>query len=220
MGEVKLSAELMLECSTVSLLIIEEREDNGIVIGAPHHAPKGIEYLKCKNEKGNYRVADENAGFLGRYIAEKLNSHSIIACNYYFDVNKNLRTDYSIQIAKWKPKYLIEIHGHGDDRYGVLISSGSKDDEHAISLASLLNEKKKNIKDLKDIEIVGKFIDIPEKYQAKKSVTITDDRWKSFHIEIPKSLRKTDDLTPGKPPIQGYHFCNCLVESIGIINVQ
>ncbi len=151
-----MSGELMLECSTVSLLIIEEREDNGIVIGVPHHAPKGIEYLKCKNEKGNYRVADENAGFLGRYVAEKINSHSIIANNYYFDVNKNLRTDYSIQIAKWKPKYLIEIHGHGNDCYGVLISSGSKNDEHTIALADLLNEKKKSINSLQDLEIIGK----------------------------------------------------------------
>ena len=203
-----MSAELMLGCSTVSLLIIEEREDNRIIIGVPHHAPKGIKKLKCN------RVSDENAGFLGRYIAEEINSHSIIASNYYFDVNKNLRTDYSIQIAKWKPNYLVEIHGHGDDQYGVLISSGSKDDEHTISLASLLNEKKKNIKELKDIKIVGKFVDIPDKYQAKKSVTITDGRWKSFHIEIPKSLRKTDDSSPGKPPIHGYQFCDCLVEAL------
>jgi len=203
-----MSGELMLECSTVSLLIIEEREDNGIVIGVPHHAPKGIEKLKCN------RVADENAGFLGRYVAEKINSHSIIASNYYFDVNKNLRTDYSIQIAKWKPKYLVEIHGHGKDHYRVWISSGSKDDKHTISLADLLNEKKKIINSLQDLEIIGKFVDIPDDYKAMKSVTITDDRWKSFHIEIPKSLRKTDDSNPGKPPIHGYQFCDCLAEAL------
>lgn len=38
--------------------------------------------------------------------------------------------------------------------------------------------------------------------------------WKSFHIEIPKYLRKTDDPSPEKPPIQGYNFCDCLVEAL------
>jgi len=81
-------------------------------------------------------------------------------------------------------------------------------------LADLLNDKKDKFKDLKNIEIIGKFVDIPEKYRAKKSVTITDDRWKSFHIEIPKFLRKTDDSNPGKPPIHGYQFCDCLIDSL------
>ena len=46
-----MSAELMLECSTVSMLIIEERKYNDIVIGVPHHAQMGINFLKAKKKK-------------------------------------------------------------------------------------------------------------------------------------------------------------------------
>ena len=107
MEVVKMSAELMLECSTVSALIIEERKYSDIVIGVPHHAPMGIDKLKAKKKNGKLKEADENAGFLGRYIAEKLDCHSIIACNYTFDVNKYFRSDYTMQIAQWNPTYLV-----------------------------------------------------------------------------------------------------------------
>ncbi len=214
-----MSAELMLECSTVSILIIEEREDTGIVIGVPHHAPKGIEHLRCKNEKGNYRVSDENAGFLGRYVAEKLDACSVIACNYTFDVNKYIRSDYSMQIAKWDPKFLVEIHGHGKDKkkigYDIVISSGSRENSiHSEKLATKLNEKFSNVHELENFNACGIFGDIPSDLRATQSATITDGRWTPFHIELPSSLRKPKNLKVGKPPIEGYKFCDCLVEAL------
>jgi hypothetical protein len=71
-----MSAELMLESTSTSILIIEERKFKDIIIGVPHHAPAGIDKLPCLE----HEESDENAGFLGRYIAEKLNCCSIIAC--------------------------------------------------------------------------------------------------------------------------------------------
>ena len=118
-----MSAELMLESTEPSLLIIEERRRKDIVVGVPHHAPAGIPKLPCPDHPDS----DENAGFLGRYIAERLKCCSIIACNYPVDVNKFFRTDYTMQIASWNPKVLIEIHGHGgkNAKSDIEISSGS-----------------------------------------------------------------------------------------------
>ena len=69
--------------SKKSSLVIEERGNKNIVIGMPHHAPAGVDTLPCN------RFADENTGYLGRYIAENLDCCSIIACNYTIDVNKD-----------------------------------------------------------------------------------------------------------------------------------
>ena len=117
-----MSAELMLECSTTSLLIIEERGNNDIVVGVPHHAPAGKDFLPCPVHK----ESDENVGFLGRDVAEKLDCHSVIACNYTIDVNKCLSSDYIVQISKWKPAYLVEIHGYGktkpNDDFDIFLS--------------------------------------------------------------------------------------------------
>jgi len=61
-------AESILKSASISALIIEERKFKDIVIGVPHHAPAGIEKLPCLE----HPESDENAGYLGRYIAEKL----------------------------------------------------------------------------------------------------------------------------------------------------
>ena len=138
-----MSAELMLECSNVSTMIIEERTNSDIVIGVPHHAPAGINYLRCKDKNGKDRVSDENAGFLGRYVAEKLDSHNVIACNYTFDVNKYFRSDYAMQIAQWNPKYLVEIHGHSGKHTNndIEISSGQTNNKYSMDLAQRLQDK-------------------------------------------------------------------------------
>ena len=122
-----MSAELMLESTEPSLLIIEERKRKDIIVGVPHHAPAGISKLPCPEHPD----ADENAGFIGRYVAEKLNCCSLIACNYTTDVNKFFRTDYTMQIARWNPKVLIEIHGHGavKAKTDIEISSGSSSND-------------------------------------------------------------------------------------------
>ena len=102
--------EKLLRVDFASLLIIEERVSREFVVGVPHHAPAGVKCLPCLE----HRESDENAGYLGAYIAGKLNCCSIIACNYKFDSNKSIETDYFKQIVKWHPRFLIEVHGHGE----------------------------------------------------------------------------------------------------------
>lgn len=209
-----MSAELMLESTSTSLLIIEERKSKDIVVGVPHHAPSGIKKLPCPDHSD----ADENAGFIGRYIAEKLNCCSIIACNYMIDVNKYFRSDYSMQIAQWDPKYLVEIHGHGgkNAKSDIEISSGSSNnDKFSKQLSNNLSDRILQIDELKSLSICGEFNKI--NFQAKGSATICDGRWISFHIELPGNLRKPENGGTGKPSPLGYRFCDCLVSSL--INV-
>jgi len=204
-------ANLLLSTSE-SILFTEERQLKDIVIGVPHHAPAGIEKLRCPDN----RISDENAGYLGRYIAEKLNCCSIIACNYSFDVNKYFRSDYSMQIAQWDPKFLVEIHGHGKTKAKIEISSGCiENDKWSKKLAGKLKEKCSKIKGLRDISIYGEFKKINLK--ATGSVTIKDGRWIPFHIEMPSTLRKHNKSKVRKPPLIGYKFCDCLVESLNEI---
>lgn len=218
MGEERMSAELMLECSTVSILIIEERTNSDIVVGVPHHAPAGIEYLRCKDKNGKDRVSDENAGFLGRYVAEKLDCHNVIACNYTSDVNKYFRSDYTMQIAQWNPTYLVEIHGHSGNntKNDVEISSGPTNNKYSMDLAYKLNDKCSKNEILKnEVKVImGDYNNSSMYFKAKDTVTINDGRWLPFHIELPQQLRIPTNKKVGKPPNEGYLFCDCLVEAL------
>ncbi len=201
----------MLEATETSLLIIEERKRKDIVIGVPHHTPAGVEELPCPEHK----AADENAGFLGRFIAEKLNCCSIIACNYPVDVNKFFRTDYTMQIATWNPKVLIEIHGHGaqNARSDIEISSGSSnDDRFSKKLADRLIHTFSKIEKFKGITVCGEYNKIY--FKASTAVTIQKQRWIAYHIELPPQLRKPVNSDSGKPPEAGYEFCNILVQIV------
>ena len=115
-----MNAESMLQ-SKDTYLITEERPSKDIVVGVPHHAPAGTPNLPCPE----HIDSDENAGFLGRYLAETLGCCSIIACNSTIDVNKSSRSAYAVQIAQWNPKVLIEIFRVGSDaaKNGNLIKS-------------------------------------------------------------------------------------------------
>ena len=213
-----MSAESMLESKQTSLLIIEPRKETKVVIGVPHHAPAGVTKLPCPEHEDS----DENTGFLGRYIAEALQCSSIIACNYTMDVNKCNRTDYAIQIAKWKPKILIEIHGHkgranhGKANYDIEISSGSLGrEQHSKQVAKQLETAFTN-SDLEQHTICGEFLKI--NFKASSSVTITDERWIAYHIELPPELRKPCNGSSGKPPPIGYQFCNALISAIKVIH--
>jgi len=192
-----------------SLLIVEERDNKNIVIGVPHHAPAGVRYLPCNPR----RPADENTGYLGYYVAEKLNCCCIIACCYKTDVNKSRNSDYVKQIAQWNPQIIVEIHGHGPKgaNYDIEISGGSElENKHSVALADSLRGKCSNDKALKQLSISGDYNAI--EFTAKGSATIVDDRWVSFHIELPPQLRK------GKwrrgPPPTGYKFCDRLVDAL------
>lgn len=208
-----MSAELMLESTEPSLLIIEERKRKDIVVGVPHHAPAGISKLPCSEHPD----ADENAGFLGRYIAEKIECCSIIACNYPVDVNKFFRTDYTMQIASWNPKVLIEIHGHGgkgkNAKNDIEISSGnSTNDNFSKGLSDKLQSSFSAVQGLKDLSICGEYSKLY--FKASDTVTISDGRWVSYHIELPPVLRKPLKNESGKPPDIGYQFCNFLVDAL------
>jgi len=203
-----MSAELMLEATNTSLLIIEKRQFTDIVVGVPHHAPAGVEHLPCHEHKDS----DENVGFLGRYLAERLDVCSVIACNYTVDVNKYFRTDYSMQIAIWNPKVLVEIHGHGSGKAksDIEISSGASNNYSSEALANALLTKLSAIKGLDSFTICGTHNKLG--LAAKDAITINDGRWIPYHIELPKTIRKPSGTNTGKPPKIGYQFCDALAE--------
>ncbi|MBC8489713.1 MAG: hypothetical protein H8D45_27150 [Bacteroidetes bacterium] len=205
--------------SKKTILFAEKRRMTRIVIGSPHHAPGGVENLPCKEHPD----ADENSGIIARRVAEKLRASSIIACNYHIDANKNLGTDYSLQIAKWKPKYLIEIHGHSGKKTGnhrhrktgekaktrIEISSGSESrNELSKKFASVLQKKLEQNPELKTLTVYGDFNEI--RFTASKTATITSGNWKALHIELPPMLRKNGK----KLPKIANGFINILEETI------
>jgi len=209
--EEHMSVELMLESTEPSLLIIEERKSKDVVVGVPHHAPAGISTLPCSEHPD----ADENAGFLGRYIAEKLKCCSIIACNYTVDVNKFFRTDYTMQIASWNPKVLIEIHGHSGEKANsnIEISSGSShNDRFSKDLADKLASSFSTVEELNALSVCGEYSKLH--FKASDTVTISDGRWVPYHIELPPVLRKPPNNVSGKPPDIGYQFCDFLIKAL------
>lgn len=68
-----------------SHLIKVKEPNSNIVIGAPHHAPRGVSNLPCKEHPDS----DENAGYLARYLADKLDASLVVAVNAKEDYNKN-----------------------------------------------------------------------------------------------------------------------------------
>ncbi len=204
-----------LSCSD-SVLIFTRRKYSNIVIGVPHHAPAGVETLPCPK----HPVADENAGFIGEYIADALEVASVIACNYPIDPNKEMFTDYSQIIISLKPQFLIEIHGHskGSTNFDVEISSGKRSDQKSQLFANAITTESQRIDALKDITVSGDFEKI--KLKANKSKTITTDLWTSFHIELPSELRIPNCKNSIKPPFEAYYFADCIVKAIKIIVSQ
>ncbi len=193
----------------MSILIHNERENQEIVIAVPHHSFSGTDKLPTVDN----RSADENTGFLGNYIAEKLNCSSIIASNYSFDVNKTRSSDYYQFILKNKPFFLIEIHGHKSTNtpFDIEISSGKLERNHiSIEFAEILIESCKKDPVLNHLKISGDFNLIY--YQATQSKSITDDRWIALHIELPLELRKEKDNS--LPPDKGFRFCDHCISAI------
>lgn len=188
-----MSEHVLLEKDS-SILLIEERRRKDIVIGAPHHTLGGVKKMPCPE----HTDGDENTGFIARKIAESLNIPSVIACNYRIDPNKNLRTDYALQIAQWAPKYLIEIHGHGakggkkPDNNTIEISSGKLErNKLSILFAETLTKKFTEHQELRTYRFIGDFENIH--FKASSTATIIDDRWTAFHIELPPSIRLAND---------------------------
>lgn len=202
--------EQILFIDNASILLTEERERKDIVIGAPHHSVGGVKKLPCFEHPD----ADENCGFIARKIAETLKLSSIIACNYRVDPNKNLRTDYSMQIAQWTPKYLIEIHGHGansisDNLIEITAGSLTRNDFSKL-FASTLQAKLSNNEELKYYVATGDFSKLH--FKGTKSATIIDERWIPLQIELPPSLRLNP--TDNKLPKRATDLTKYLIETI------
>jgi hypothetical protein len=206
-----MDADSMLESTEPSLLLIEKRNRSDIVVGVPHHAPAGTPYLPC----AEHRDSDENTGFIGRYLAERLDCCSIIACNTTIDANKHLHSDYTMRIAQWRPSTLIEIHGHGKVRsaYDVEISCGSAEStSRSEDLATAINRRCMADADLADVSVCGRFTDIY--FKATKTLTITDERWLAYHIELSPRLRKPEAGQTGTPTALAYRFCDHLAAAL------
>ena len=201
----------MLESTEPSLLIVENRSRSDIVVGVPHHAPAGMPRLPCP-EHGD---SDENTGFIGRHLAGLLDCCSVIACNATIDPNKHLGSDYTLQIAAWRPRTLIEIHGHGKVRspYDVEISCGSAEFTGASeALAAAINRRLAGDAAFADLTVCGRFSDIY--FRATKTLTITDARWRAYHIELSSRLRKPDAGPAGPPTERAYRFCDVLAAAL------
>ncbi len=206
-----MDADKTLISTQPALLIVEERPRSDIVIGVPHHAPAGQPRLPCSEHSDS----DENVGFLGRRLAQRIDCCSVIACNATIDPNKHLDSDYTRQIAAWRPRVLIEIHGHGKVRtpYDIEISCGSADDTvHAEQLAAYVRRRISAQAEFDDVTICGRFSDIY--FRATRTLTITDTRWLAYHIELSSRLRKPDSGLAGPPTDWAYRFCDHLAVAI------
>jgi len=202
---------MMLESTEPSRLIIEKRSRSDIVVGVPHHAPAGVPSLPCPEHSDS----DENTGFIGRHLAERLDCCSVIACNATVDPNKHLHSDYTMQIAAWSPSVLIEIHGHGKVRspYDVEISCGSAEfTTYSEALAAGVNRRLSEDAGFADVSVCGRFRDIY--FRATKTLTITDARWLAYHIELSSRLRKPVAGLTGKPTQFAYRFCDHLAAAL------
>ena len=187
-------------------LLITVGKVKEIVIGVPHHAPLGVSNLPCKE----HPYADENSGYLGYEVARLLNCSSIIACNSHIDPNKDKDSDYCKNIMSWKPKILVEIHGHGgkDANFDIEISSGSSSKNiWSKKLAEGLRTQFTKLPLLQGYTLSGNFNAIH--FKAKNSFTISTSEWVAFHIELPKSIRESKN----KYSI----FCDSLAEAINEI---
>ncbi len=206
----------LLGMHKLSLLIADIKTESTITIGIPHHTSGGIRFMSGSEQ----RVGDDNAGYIGKYIADKLGSSLVCACNYFLDPNKNIYSDYSIAIAQSRPNYLIEIHGHGKTktRHDVEISCGSSAKEDAaielkLALERLIRSADQNCPEnrcLSQLEIAAAFDKIH--FKATKTATIQDSRWLAYHIELSPRLR-VNCQTNAVPKI-GYAFADLLCSAI------
>ena len=184
-------------------LLTTQGEVKEVVIGVPHHAPLGVPTLPSKE----HPYSDENAGLIGYEVARLLNCRSIIACNSPIDPNKHKDSDYCKTILAWKPKFLVEVHGHGSNsaKFDIEISSGSiAKNFWSKEMAARIRAKLSTRPQFQGYSLSG---DINQIYfKAKKSYTITRDEWVAFHIELPWSIRKSKEKSS--------LFCEPLAETI------
>lgn len=196
----------------LTLLIVDLKKSSRLTVGVPHHTPGGRSFMPTLKK----RPGDENAGFLGELLAEKLQASFVCACNYFLDPNKSLDTDYSRAIIRSNPKVLVEVHGHGhrNTDNDVEISCGSKKEEiYAVQLMDQLKERLKADHmppKLKELKIEARFDRIY--FRATGAATIKKPVWRAYHIETPQFLRLAED-GPDVPE-EGKIFIKLLAETL------
>lgn len=198
-----MNMEQILQIKNRSVLLIEERSNKDIVVGAPHHAPLGLKSLPCPD----HIDSDENTGLLGYYLSQLLDCPLIIACNYFIDSNKDENTDYFKKLVEISPRFLVELHGHGGNKanFDIEISSGNPQKSNwASDLARKLKVKMDQVPYLAPFTISGDFQEIY--FKASRSKSIVDNQWIAFHIEIPFSIRRERSLY--------IPFCKILAECL------
>lgn len=212
----------IFKINNLSIFTADIKEQSNLVIGVPHHTPSGTYNMPCET----HIYGDENTGYVGSYIAEQLGCSLLCACNYFIDPNKNYNynySDYYEALKKCNPKYLVEIHGHGMEHGGndIEISCGCKVEENYAKylkreiekLVELEASKNINDKDLLEIKKIRINADFDKIFlKATKSSTIIDNRWISYHIELPLILRvhgENDGL-----PSKGQKFTEILCQAI------
>ena len=60
--------------------------------------------------------------------------------------------------------------------------------------------------------VCGRFSEIY--FRATKTLTITDTRWRAYHIELSSRLRKPDAGLTGPPTARAYRFCGVLAAAL------
>jgi hypothetical protein len=201
--------------NTTTALIFQERDNQNIVIGVPHHAPAGIDKLPCN------RFADENTGYLGQYIADRLGCCCIIACNYTLDVNKDMENEFVRQVLQWNPRTYIEVHGHKRMRTqnDVEITCGCEErNKESKIIVEKLCDKCHNDEELNWLKICGDFNQIF--FKGKTAKTIQYKGWFGILFELAPELRYTERQQGGEPPRIGYKFCDYLVEIIRNMSLE
>ena len=198
-----MAIKALLNDPTNSYLICQIGNNREILIAAPHHAPLGVSQLPCET----HPTSDENTGWIAYHLSQKLDCGCLIAGNYFFDPNKHKTSDYFRRIESIKPKFLIEIHGHGgvSANFDLEISSGSRDKSYLSErMADYLQNSFAKIDHLKNYTISGDFEKIH--FRATKSLTINTNLWTAFHIELPQKVREDEG--------QYMDFCDIAKESI------
>ncbi|MCF7911188.1 MAG: hypothetical protein K9M99_01565 [Candidatus Cloacimonetes bacterium] len=188
------------------LLLTDIVSDSNIVVAVPHHAPRGILRMLCD------RNADENAGFLGSYLAQELQCSCIIASRYFFDPNKEEGSDYFRFIESMNPDLVIEVHGHGSRNaaFDIEISSGPYNPEFGKVFAEKLLAETSKVPELAHLTISGDYEKIY--FTAQYSKTVTDKRWNTLHIELPRSMRINHDSS--LPPQIGFSLMDIITRII------
>lgn len=180
-------------------LIKKKFGNNDIVIAAPHHAPKGQDKLPSG------RVADNNAGYFARNVADHIRGKLVVGTKANKDPNKTNGTYHKHTVGA-KPKVLVEIHGHKGGRnrpYDVEISCGAiSHTKHAERIASRIKHYLKKIaqnissedgkmaQSLRNLTVNGNYNEIIMKASNTKSIAdARREHIMPYHIELRPDLR-------------------------------